>query len=119
MDSRVIVFMLCMLWIVSDLPVSAGKKTKGLVASSAPIDPTRVTQISWMPRAFLYRGFLTIEECDHLITLAKTKLEKSMVADNESGKSIESEVRTSSGMFLRKHQELFVSRKEEKKKTLG
>lgn len=27
-----------------------------------------------------------------------------MVADNESGKSIESEVRTSSGMFLRKRQ---------------
>ncbi|KAL3525978.1 hypothetical protein ACH5RR_014350 [Cinchona calisaya] len=105
MDSRVIVFILCMSWVVSDLPVSAGKKTKGLVASSAPIDPTRVTQISWMPRAFLYRGFLTNEECDHLITLAKTKLEKSMVADNESGKSIESEVRTSSGMFLRKHQD--------------
>lgn len=35
---------------------------------------------------------------------AKDKLEKSMVADNESGKSIESEVRTSSGMFLNKAQ---------------
>ena len=35
---------------------------------------------------------------------AKDKLEKSMVADNESGKSIASEVRTSSGMFLRKAQ---------------
>lgn len=31
---------------------------------------------------------------------AKDKLEKSMVADNESGKSVESSVRTSSGMFL-------------------
>lgn len=27
-----------------------------------------------------------------------------MVADNESGKSVASEVRTSSGMFLEKHQ---------------
>lgn len=35
---------------------------------------------------------------------AKDKLEKSMVADNESGDSIESEVRTSSGMFLQKAQ---------------
>ena len=35
---------------------------------------------------------------------AKDKLEKSMVADNESGKSVESEVRTSSGMFLNKAQ---------------
>ncbi|TYH49240.1 hypothetical protein ES332_D10G122400v1 [Gossypium tomentosum] len=70
--------------------------------SSVPFDPTRVTQLSWHPRAFLYKGFLSSEECDHLITLAKDKLEKSMVADNESGDSIESEVRTSSGMFLQK-----------------
>ncbi|PIN03393.1 Procollagen-proline dioxygenase [Handroanthus impetiginosus] len=67
-------------------------------------DPSRVTQISWSPRAFLYKGFLTNEECDHLISLAKDKLEKSMVADSESGKSVLSEVRTSSGMFLQKAQ---------------
>ncbi|KAJ9564362.1 hypothetical protein OSB04_000328, partial [Centaurea solstitialis] len=74
-----------------------------------PFDPTRVTQISWHPRAFLYRNFLTDKECDHLIQLAKDKLEKSMVADNESGKSIESEVRTSSGMFLNKAQDEVVA----------
>ncbi|XP_038703027.1 probable prolyl 4-hydroxylase 7 [Tripterygium wilfordii] len=72
---------------------------------SAAFDPTRVTQLSWRPRAFLYKGFLTDEECDHLINLARDKLEKSMVADNESGKSIESKVRTSSGMFLEKAQD--------------
>ncbi|XP_021771114.1 probable prolyl 4-hydroxylase 7 [Chenopodium quinoa] len=75
-------------------------------------DPTRVTQLSWHPRAFLYKGFLTHEECDHLIQLAKDKLEKSMVADNESGKSIPSEVRTSSGMFLQKGQDDVVTRIE-------
>ncbi|KAG1358588.1 putative prolyl 4-hydroxylase 7 [Cocos nucifera] len=67
-------------------------------------DPMRVTQLSWHPRAFLYKGFLSDEECDHLISLARDKLEKSMVADNDSGKSVMSEVRTSSGMFLEKHQ---------------
>ncbi|MBA0814382.1 hypothetical protein Gohar_020214, partial [Gossypium harknessii] len=72
--------------------------------SSVPFDPTHVTQLSWHPRAFIYKGFLSSDECDHLITLAKDKLEKSMVADNESGKSVESEVRTSSGMFLQKAQ---------------
>ncbi|KAK4477639.1 hypothetical protein RD792_016880 [Penstemon davidsonii] len=82
--------------------------------SSTPFDPTRVTQISWSPRAFIYRGFLTHKECDHLISLAKGKLEKSMVADNESGKSIESEVRTSSGMFLQKAQDEIVSGVEAK-----
>ncbi|XP_010932926.1 probable prolyl 4-hydroxylase 7 [Elaeis guineensis] len=71
-------------------------------------DPTRVTQLSWHPRAFLYKGFLSDEECDHLISLARDKLEKSMVADNDSGKSVMSEVRTSSGMFLEKRQDEIV-----------
>ncbi|XP_045812330.1 probable prolyl 4-hydroxylase 6 [Trifolium pratense] len=72
-------------------------------------DPTRVIQLSWSPRAFLYKNFLTDEECDHLKELAKDKLEKSMVADNESGKSIQSDVRTSSGMFLSKAQDEIVA----------
>ncbi|XP_057982948.1 probable prolyl 4-hydroxylase 7 [Malania oleifera] len=76
---------------------------------SAGFDPTRVTQLSWSPRAFIYRGFLSEKECDHLVELAKGKLEKSMVADNDSGKSIESEVRTSSGMFLNKAQDEIVA----------
>ncbi|OAY24546.1 probable prolyl 4-hydroxylase 6 isoform X2 [Manihot esculenta] len=71
--------------------------------------PTRITQLSWRPRAFIYKGFLSNEECDHLINLARDKLEKSMVADNESGESIESEVRTSSGMFLFKAQDKIVA----------
>ncbi|KAM1614366.1 hypothetical protein EV2_024279 [Malus domestica] len=91
------------------------KKTEGLVirlrrgASSATFDPTRVSQLSWRPRAFLHKGFLSEEECDHLIEIAKDKLEKSMVADNESGQSMESEVRTSSGMFLLKAQDEIVA----------
>lgn len=35
---------------------------------------------------------------------AKKKIQRSMVADNQSGKSVMSEVRTSSGMFLNKRQ---------------
>ncbi|KAF5190137.1 Prolyl 4-hydroxylase [Thalictrum thalictroides] len=77
-------------------------KTRGGLGSG--FDPTRVTQLSWHPRAFLHENFLSDEECDHLIHLAKDKLEVSMVADNESGKSIKSKVRTSSGMFLSKNQ---------------
>ncbi|KAL8132383.1 hypothetical protein AgCh_008032 [Apium graveolens] len=78
-------------------------------AAASVFDPTRVTQLSWRPRAFIYRNFLTDEECDHLIALANDKLEKSMVADDETGKSIESEVRTSSGMFLNKAQDEVVA----------
>ncbi|KAA8530295.1 hypothetical protein F0562_005004 [Nyssa sinensis] len=124
MDDRVFLSLfVCFLSLFPDLSHSAvqysgwlgDKKTQGSVlklttgASSAPFDPTRVTQLSWRPRAFIYRGFLTDEECDHLINLAKDKLEKSMVADNDSGESIMSEVRTSSGMFLKKAQDEVVA----------
>ncbi|BFG26761.1 hypothetical protein CerSpe_130350 [Prunus speciosa] len=124
MDSRFLLTLsLCLLCIFPHLSYSRSrvpilieeKKTEGSVlrlrrgASSATFDPTRVIQLSWRPRAFLYKGFLSEEECDHLIEIAKDKLEKSMVADNESGKSIESEVRTSSGMFLQKAQDEVVA----------
>lgn len=118
MDSHVLLALcLCFLSLLpEDLARSAtDKRPQGSVlrlttgVSSAPFDPTRVTQISWSPRAFIYKGFLTDEECDHLIHLAKDKLQKSMVADNDSGKSIESEVRTSSGMFLNKAQDDIVA----------
>ncbi|KAH8961338.1 hypothetical protein BDL97_05G045400 [Sphagnum fallax] len=45
-------------------------------------------------------------ECDHLINLARPKLAKSTVVDTNTGKGIESKVRTSTGMFL-----TFVDRK--------
>ncbi|RZR97596.1 hypothetical protein BHM03_00026824 [Ensete ventricosum] len=95
-------------------------------------DPRRVIQISWRPRIFLYKGFLSDEECDHIVKLversscpclfmalkfactsahfhvkfeqARSKMARSMVADNGSGNSVKSNVRTSSGMFLQKHQ---------------
>lgn len=78
------------------------------------VDPTKVVQLSWKPRAFLYRGFLSVEECEHLKKLARNKLEKSMVADNESGKSVLSEIRTSSGMFIARGQDAIVNRIEER-----
>nr|CAD1840354.1 unnamed protein product [Ananas comosus var. bracteatus] len=84
--------------------------------SGGPVtfDPARVTQVSWKPRVFLYKRFLSDEECDHLIKLAKSKLAKSRVADNESGKSVMSNVRTSSGMFLMKRQDAIVARIEQR-----
>ncbi|KAA8533713.1 hypothetical protein F0562_031230 [Nyssa sinensis] len=41
-------------------------------------DPSRVIQLSWRPRVFLYRGFLSDEECDKLISLAYDMKENSM-----------------------------------------
>ncbi|XAR61608.1 Procollagen-proline dioxygenase [Bertholletia excelsa] len=58
--------------------------------------------LSWEPRAFIYHNFLSKEECEHLINLAKPHMAKSTVVDSKTGRSKDSRVRTSSGMFLRR-----------------
>ncbi|KAJ8513385.1 hypothetical protein OPV22_003819 [Ensete ventricosum] len=58
--------------------------------------------LSWEPRAFIYHNFLSKKECDYLIELAKPHMEKSTVVDSATGRSKDSRVRTSSGMFLRR-----------------
>ncbi|KNA21793.1 hypothetical protein SOVF_040140 [Spinacia oleracea] len=59
-----------------------------------------VELLSWEPRAFVYHNFLSKEECEYLIKLAAPRMEKSQVVDEETGKSKDSRVRTSSGTFL-------------------
>ncbi|CAM8976452.1 unnamed protein product [Rhodiola kirilowii] len=108
MDSRAIASLFIIIFIVG-LPGFRLSQGSAIRLKKYTIDPSKVSQLSWHPRAFVFRGFLSDEECDHLIELARDKLEKSMVADNESGKSVESEVRTSSGMFLNKAQDEVVA----------
>ncbi|KAM3230720.1 hypothetical protein ACQJBY_061102 [Aegilops geniculata] len=82
---------------------------------SGRFDPTRAVHVSWRPRAFLYKGFLSEAECDHLVALAEEGgLQKSMVVDRLTGKSVMSQVRTSSGTFLPKKQDQVVARIEER-----
>uniref|UniRef100_A0A7N0RHV7 procollagen-proline 4-dioxygenase n=2 Tax=Kalanchoe fedtschenkoi TaxID=63787 RepID=A0A7N0RHV7_KALFE len=42
-------------------------------SKSNRVDPSRVIQLSRQPRVFMYRGFLPNEECDYLMSLARTK----------------------------------------------
>ena len=74
----------------------------------------RVEQLSWKPRAFLFHNFLSDEECDHLINLAEGRLKKSSVVDSNTGASVDSEVRTSSGTFLRSREDDIVTRIEKR-----
>jgi prolyl 4-hydroxylase len=74
----------------------------------------RVEQVSWSPRAFVYHNFLTDEECEHLKNLARSRLVKSTVVDNQSGKSMDSRVRTSSGTFLQRGEDEVVQRIEKR-----
>jgi len=53
------------------------------------------------PKAYLFRNFLSVEECDHLMKLAKAELAPSTVV-GAGGTSVPSTIRTSAGMFLRK-----------------
>ena len=75
--------------------------TGGLpVPGTIHVDPSKVMQISWEPRAYLYRGFLRSAECDYIIQTSAPQLRKSTVVDNDTGKSVPSAIRTSDGSFI-------------------
>ena len=57
-------------------------------------------QLSWKPRAYLYHNFMTAEEADHLVELARPTVARSEVVDPETGGSVLDSVRTSHGTFL-------------------
>nr|TKS05798.1 putative prolyl 4-hydroxylase 7 [Populus alba] len=101
---------LCLLPLLVFPPLSyASVETSKTGAFTKAFDPTRAAQLSWQPRAFVYKGFLSDKECDHLIHLAKGKLVKSMVANDETGESMESQERTSSGMLIFKTEDEIVN----------
>ncbi|KAJ8752447.1 hypothetical protein K2173_004083 [Erythroxylum novogranatense] len=52
------------------------------------VDPSQVVQLSWRPRVFLYKGFLTDDECDHLISSSQDIKEASSGEGHESSKSL-------------------------------
>lgn len=79
-----------------------------------PAAVNRVVQVSWKPRAFLYKGFLSEVECDYVVKIARDKMARSTVADNDSGKSVLSEIRTSSGMFVDKYKDPVIKEIEER-----
>ncbi|KAF3546437.1 hypothetical protein DY000_02009470 [Brassica cretica] len=69
-----------------------------------------VEVISWEPRAFLYHNFLTNEECEHLISLAKPSMKNQrwLMCKLEGAKTAACRVRTSSGTFLKRGQDEIV-----------
>lgn len=94
--------------VVSDIesPIKFRRKSFQLDDGVAKKNGERAEQwtevLSWQPRAFLYHSFLSKEECEYLINLAKPHMAKSTVVDSATGKSTDSRVRTSTGMFLKR-----------------
>ena len=79
------------------IPYGDGKKR--VVGNSRPAN---IEVLSWQPRAFLFRNFLSDEECDHFVERARPTMTKSTVVDNKTGGSVASQIRTSSGTFFEK-----------------
>lgn len=53
------------------------------------------------PRIVVFGGFMTDDECDQIIEIARSRLERStVVADNNGEGNVLSDIRTSSGTFL-------------------
>eukprot|EP00879_Flechtneria_rotunda_P019063 GHRR01020015.1.p1 GENE.GHRR01020015.1~~GHRR01020015.1.p1 ORF type:complete len:148 (+),score=7.19 GHRR01020015.1:60-503(+) len=73
-----------------------------------------IETLSWEPRAYLYHDFITDEEADHIIQLAKPYLQKSEVVNSATGEFMQSKERTSSGHFLQRRQDSVVARVEER-----
>ena len=78
----------------------AGSGGGGGQSQPPPAEKPWIETLSWSPRAFLYHGFLTPEECEHIRGLARPRLERSQVVDAATGASKTDNVRTSSGVFL-------------------
>ncbi|KAJ9164195.1 hypothetical protein P3X46_023798 [Hevea brasiliensis] len=64
------------------------------------VNPLQVVQLSWRPRVFLYKGFLTDEECDHVISLAQGAKEASMRKGDDSAKIVEKGLHANSEFLL-------------------
>ena len=58
-----------------------------------------VETLSWSPRVFLLKNFLSDEECEHLIELGEKKLERSTVVNSDESGAV-STARTSFGTFV-------------------
>ncbi|XP_051115445.1 probable prolyl 4-hydroxylase 10 isoform X2 [Andrographis paniculata] len=70
--------------------------------------------VSWEPRASVFHNFLSKEECEYLISVAAPHMEKSTVVDSDTGKSVDSRVRTSFGTFLDRGRDAIVQKIEKR-----
>lgn len=59
-----------------------------------------IEQISTHPRAYVWHGFMSDEECDHVVHAAEPLMEKSGVIDAKTGEQTFDPIRTSYGAFL-------------------
>ncbi|KAK9814785.1 hypothetical protein WJX72_011443 [[Myrmecia] bisecta] len=80
-----------------------GREPGSTGATSTPASPRRwLERLSWRPRAQLFHNFLSAEECNQIIELARPRITRSNVIDSTTGQEAEDPIRTSWGTFLRR-----------------
>ncbi|CAI5500090.1 unnamed protein product [Closterium sp. Naga37s-1] len=80
------------------------------------LNEPRIIRLSWKPRAWIYKQFLTHEECDHIIELARPNMTRSEVVADNGTEEIDS-IRTSYGTFLETAQDDVIKRIEDRLAT--
>jgi prolyl 4-hydroxylase len=70
--------------------------------SSLPVPKWPDVEVMHESAPFIYRlkGFLSSEECQHLIGVCKPKFKRSQVIDHSTGGNVEQAIRTSSSCFM-------------------
>lgn len=98
------------------LPGWGGSEPKGpAIDPGAIVDRERkMIVLDADARIFLFKGFLSDEEADHIISISEPGLSRSGVVDTKSGGSAISNIRTSSGVFLNRGQDDVIQRIEDR-----
>ncbi|WVZ72510.1 hypothetical protein U9M48_020957 [Paspalum notatum var. saurae] len=76
-------------------------------------DSSKSKRLSWHPRVFLYEGFLSDMECDHLISMAQGKKESSLVAGGGAKNSSQNNTNASI-MYMADNKDTIVSKIEDR-----
>uniref|UniRef100_A0A7S0QZW0 procollagen-proline 4-dioxygenase n=1 Tax=Pyramimonas obovata TaxID=1411642 RepID=A0A7S0QZW0_9CHLO len=91
-----------------------GPKLRGNDVFKERDEQVWVETIAWEPRAFIAHNFLSKEECLQMIHLGAPHMVKSSVIDSKTGRSVDSKIRTSYGMFLPRGKDEFTKKIEER-----
>lgn len=70
--------------------------------------------LSYKPKSFFYHRFLSVDECDYLVELARPRVSRSKVVDSVTGQIKEDPIRTSFQTFLTRGSDPVLSRVEER-----
>ncbi|KAK3160496.1 hypothetical protein QOZ80_1BG0060210 [Eleusine coracana subsp. coracana] len=97
----------------SSVPQSKPVISKGNTFSTN-FDPSKSKRLSWHPRVFLYEGFLSDLECNHLISMGRDKKKSSLVIGDGVRNSSQDSTDSSVQVYLTDSKDTVVSKIEDR-----